>query len=74
MVTIVNFSNGYYHTKLDDTIKSFNIFNTPFCRFGFSRMPFGLTVAGDEFQCKLDAVFSKHVKKHASNVLRILLA
>ena len=31
----------------------------PFGRFGFTRMPFGLTLVGDAFQSKLDAVFSK---------------
>ena len=32
---------------------------TPFGRFRFNRMPFGLTVEGDAFQHNLDAVFSK---------------
>ena len=30
---------------------------TPFGRFKFARMPFGLTVTGDAFQYKLDGVF-----------------
>ena len=36
----------------------FTTFNTPFGRFRFTRMPFGLTVAGYTFQCKLDAIFN----------------
>ena len=33
-------------------------FNTPYGKFRFTRMPFGLHVAGDAFQYKLDVVYS----------------
>ena len=47
---------GYYHIKHDKTIYFLNQFNTPFGRFRCTRMPFGLPVAGDTFQHKLDMV------------------
>ena len=35
----------------------FITFNTEFGRFRYTVMPFGVTVAGDVFQCKLDQCF-----------------
>ena len=57
MYPIVDLSMGYYHKELDEARSFLTTFNTPFSRFRFIRIPFGLSVA-DVFQCKLDAVFS----------------
>ena len=54
MFTIADFIKGNYHIVFDEAIS----FLTPFGQLGFTRMSFGLTVTGDEFQHKLDAVFS----------------
>ena len=56
MFTFVDFSKGYCHIELDENISFLATFNTPFDRFKFTRMSLRLTVAGDTFQCKLDAV------------------
>ena len=41
-------------------------FNTELGRFGYTVMPFGITVAGDVFQQKLDQCFS-----HLKNIIVI---
>ena len=41
-------------------------FNTEFGRYRYTVMPFGTTVAGDVFQCKLDECFG-----HIPNVIVI---
>ena len=42
------------HNKASSFLTTFNTF---FGRFWLKRIPFGLTVAGDVFKHKLDAVF-----------------
>ena len=60
MFTILDFSKGCYHMELDDACSFITTFNTPFCRFRSTRMPFLLTVAGDILQCKLGAAINNH--------------
>ena len=50
MFTIVDFSKGYHNIKPDETNSFLITFNTPFGRFRFTKMLFGMTVAGDAFQ------------------------
>ena len=54
--TNVYLSKDYYHIELDEDISFLTAFNTPFSRVRFMRMQFGVTAAGDVFQCKLDTV------------------
>ena len=49
---------GYWHQKLDEA-SYLKTFNTEMGRYRFAVMPFGITVAGDVFQCKLDECFSQ---------------
>ena len=58
MFTILDFSKGYYLIELDEASSFLIIFNRQFGRFRFTGMPFGLTVVGDAFQHKIEAVFS----------------
>ena len=58
MFTFADFSRGYYHIELGEAISFLTTFNTPFGRSTFTRMSFGLTVAGDVFQHKLDTIFN----------------
>ena len=50
-------SSGYWQLKLDDKSSYLTTFNTPFGKYRFRRLPFGLISAQDEFQRKMDEVF-----------------
>ena len=49
---------GYWQIPLDEESSFLFTFNTPYGWFRFTRIPFGLNVAGDAFQQKLDQVYS----------------
>ena len=50
---------GYWHQKLGEVSSFLTTFNTEIGRFRYTVMPFGITVAGDVFQQKLDQCFRK---------------
>lgn len=50
----VDCSNGYWQVKLDEESSQLTTFNTPFGRFKWKRMPFGISPAGEVFQQRLD--------------------
>ena len=52
--TKVDCSNGYWQVKLDNESSTLTTFNTPFGRFKWKRMPFGISPAGEIFQQRLD--------------------
>ena len=56
--SIIDIKCGFWQVALDKASSLLTAFNTPYGRFCFSRMPFGLNVAGDAFQQKLDEVFA----------------
>ena len=49
--------NGYWNIKLDEESSYLTTFNTPFGRFRFLRMPFGLRMSQDIFQFKIDETY-----------------
>ena len=49
--------NGYWNVKLDDESSYLTTFNTPFGRYRFLRMPFGLRMSQDIFQFKIDETY-----------------
>ena len=55
--TIIDMKCGCWQVALDKASSLPTTFNTPHGRFCFTRMPFGLNVAGDAFQQKLDKAF-----------------
>ena len=57
MFIIVDFNKGYYHIALNDANTFLTTFNKPFGRLRFTRMSYGLTLAGDTFQHKLHTIF-----------------
>ena len=61
ILTVCNCKNGYWHQILDEASSYLTTFNTEVGRYRFTIMPFGITVAGDIFQQKLDECFS-HIK------------
>ena len=61
ILTVCNCKKGYWHQRLDEASSYLTTFNTEIGRYRFTVMPFGITVAGDMFQLKLDKCFS-HIK------------
>ena len=57
IMTVCDCKKGYWYQKLDGASPFLTTFNTEIGRFRYTVMPFGATVAGDVFQCKLDQCF-----------------
>ena len=55
--TILDARSGYWNVKLEDESKLLTTFNTPYRRYCFRRLPFGLISAQDVFQKKVDQTF-----------------
>ena len=55
--TIVDAKKGYWHVLLDEESSYLTTFRTPFGRYRFKRLPFGLVVSQDVFQKQLDTAF-----------------
>lgn len=53
--SVVDAKKGYWHVPLDEASSYLTTFNTPFGRFRFTRLPFGLVVSQDVFQRHLDS-------------------
>ena len=47
---------GYWSVKLDEDSQKLTTFQTPFGRYAFCRLPFGLNVSQDIFQLEMDLV------------------
>ena len=50
-------SNGYWNIKITEESSMLTTFNTPFGRFRFNRLPFGLRVSQDVFQRQIDETY-----------------
>ena len=55
--TVVDAKKGYWHVPLDEASSYLTTFSTPFGRFRFNCLPFGLVVSQDIFQKHLDTAF-----------------
>ena len=80
--------NGYWSVELDESSSLLTTFNTPFGRYRYLRMPFGLVMSQDVFQRKMDqileecpgtigiadgvAVFGKNEAEHDINLHHLL--
>ena len=58
-MTVCDCRKGYWHQKFDEASSFLTTFNIEMGRFMYTVMPFGITVAGDVFQRKLDQCFWK---------------
>ena len=58
--SVVDMSNCYWHQKLTEESSFLCTFNSPFGRFRFRRMPFGISCAGE--------VAQKMVEKHFGDI------
>ena len=63
IMCVYNCKKGYWHQDLDEASSLVTTFNTELGIFRYTVMPFGVTVAGDVFQCKQDQCVDniKHV-------------
>ena len=52
----LDLTSGYWQVKLDYESSLLTTFNTPFGRYRFTRMPFGIKPAQEVFQKKFDEV------------------
>ena len=67
IMTVCDCHKGYWHQELDESSSFLTTFNKEFGHYRYTGMPFGATVAGDVFQCKLDQCFG-----HILNVIVIV--
>ena len=66
VMTVCDCKKRYWHQELDESLSFLTTFNTKLGGFWYTVMPFGITMAGDVFQQKLDQCFS-----HLKNVIVI---
>ena len=55
--SILDAKSGYWNVKLERGSSYYTTFNSPFGRYRFLRMPFGLKMSQDVFQSKIDQTF-----------------
>ena len=53
-----NARRGYWSVSLEETPSYFTTLNSPFGRYRFERLPFGLTMSQDMFQERIDHILS----------------
>ena len=56
--TVFDVKSGYWHVVLDSESRPLTSFGTPKGRYRWVRLPFGVSVAADIFQKKLDEVLA----------------
>ena len=56
-LSVVDTTKGYWHIELDHESSLLCTFNTPFGRYRFKRLPFGIVVSQDIFQRRLDDIY-----------------
>ncbi len=57
--TKLDAQHGYWAIKLDEESSLLTTFNSPFGRYKFNRLPFGLSVSQDIFQVKMDQILEQ---------------
>ena len=57
--TKVDARNGYWHVQLDDKSSRLTTFDTPFGRYRWKRLPFGLNVSAEMFQKRLNQTLDR---------------
>lgn len=55
--TVLDLKDGFWHIQLDEESSKLCTFNTPFGRFKFNRLPFGISSAPEVFQKACNKVF-----------------
>ena len=57
LFTKLDLKDGYWHVKLTEESSYLTTFATPFGRYRYNRLPFGLCVSQDIFQFKVDQTY-----------------
>ena len=57
--TKIDARNGYWHVKLDDKSSRLTTFDTPYGRYRWKRLPFGVSVASEIFQKRLNQALDR---------------
>ena len=55
--TVIDMRDCYWHIVLDSKSSELCTFNTPYGRYKFNRLPFGICVASDAAQTMVDKTF-----------------
>ena len=55
--SIVDMKHGYWHIPLDEQSRLLTTFNTPFGRYAFNRLPFGINSAAEVFEKRVEEIF-----------------
>jgi hypothetical protein len=55
--SVLDAKSGYWQIKLDGESAKLTTFNTPFGRYHFTRLPFGIHSSQDVFQKKVDEIY-----------------
>ncbi|KZS16536.1 Uncharacterized protein APZ42_017711 [Daphnia magna] len=56
-LTVIDALNGYHQVELDDESSLMTTISTPFGRYKYLRLPFGVSLAGDDYDRRLADVF-----------------
>ena len=56
LFTVLDAKDGFYQVKLDEASSRLTTFWTPFGRYRYVRMPFGISSAPEKFQCRIHTV------------------
>ena len=54
--SVVDVKNGFWHVEFTKESSLLTTFNTPFGRFRWLRMPFGINAASEEFQRRMNEI------------------
>lgn len=57
--SILDARSGYWQVQLDEESSKLCTFSTPWGKYRWNRLPFGLTCSGDIFQEKMDSTFAQ---------------
>lgn len=55
--SVLDVKSGFWQVSLDDEFSKLTTFNTPYGRFRWLRMPFGICSAPEEFQKRMNNTF-----------------
>lgn len=55
--SIMDMKHGYWHVPLDKESQLLTTFNTPFGRYAFNRLPFGVNSAAEVFEKRVEEIF-----------------
>ncbi|KAL1262289.1 hypothetical protein QQF64_007554 [Cirrhinus molitorella] len=67
--TTLDAQSGYWQIKLDEESSKLCTFNSPFGRFAYKRLPFGISCAGEMFQRIMTQTFEEGVEVIVDDIL-----